>query len=109
MKRPLRWLVAFACLFALLPSRLRAAEFTLNRQGPDVGDQYRSAIFYFDKEQQAIAEEVKTVTQKTFKAPIVTEISNAGEFYDAEPYHQKYSERTGIGMCHVAYEPIPQA
>ena len=81
----------------------------LNRQGPDVGDQYRSAIFYFDKDQQAIAADAKATIQIQTSEPVVTEISKAGQFYMAEPYHQKYSERTGIGMCHVAYEPLPQS
>ena len=78
----------------------------LNRQGPDVGDNYRSAIFYTMQSQQTLAEQVKAECQKTFKQPIVTEISPAKEFYRAEPYHQKYTERTSRGMCHVDYEPI---
>jgi methionine-S-sulfoxide reductase len=78
----------------------------LNRQGPDVGDQYRSAIFYCNDEQRAAAEKVKVDKQKDFDRPIVTEISPAGAFYEAEDYHKKYTERTGRGMCHVAYQPI---
>lgn len=78
----------------------------LNRQGPDVGDQYRSAIFYTDEEQKTIAESVKKGQQANFKEQIVTEIIPAGEFYPAEDYHQKYAEKTGHGMCHVAYEPL---
>jgi methionine-S-sulfoxide reductase len=78
----------------------------LNRQGPDVGDQYRSAIFYFTDEQRATAERVLAECQKQYKDPIVTIIEQAGPFYDAEDYHQKYTERTGRGMCHVPYEPL---
>lgn len=78
----------------------------LNRQGPDVGDSYRTAIFYFDDEQKKTAEQVKQAVQPKFDQPIVTEITKAGEFYPAEDYHQKFTERTGRGMCHVPYEPL---
>lgn len=75
----------------------------LNRQGPDVGDNYRSAIFYFSAEQQRQAEQAKAVAQKGLAHPIVTQITAAGPFWPAEDYHQKYAERTGRGMCHVPY------
>ncbi len=78
----------------------------MNRQGPDVGDQYRSAIFYFDDDQKATAEKVKQAIQKNFDKPVVTEITKTSEFYPAEDYHQKYTERTGHGMCHVDYASI---
>ena len=78
----------------------------LNRQGPDVGDSYRTAIFYFDDEQKAAAEAAKTDAQANFDKPILTEITPAAKFYEAEGYHQKYAERTGRGMCHIPYEPI---
>jgi methionine-S-sulfoxide reductase len=78
----------------------------LNRQGPDIGDQYRSAIFYFDDDQKHVAERIKAETQARIKGKIVTEITKAEPFYEAEAYHQKFSERTGIGMCHIPYEPI---
>ena len=78
----------------------------LNRQGWDVGDQYRSAIFYFNNEQREIAEQVKFESEPKFDKEIVTQITSAGPFYDAEAFHQKYTERTGQGMCHVAYSPI---
>lgn len=78
----------------------------LNRQGPDVGDQYRSAIFTMDDSQTAIAEQVKAELQAASKQPIVTQIQRAGEFYEAEDYHQKYTERTGRGMCHIPYAPL---
>lgn len=78
----------------------------LNRQGPDVGDSYRSAIFYFDDGQRRTAEQVKDGAASKFKKPVVTQIVPAGKFYRAEDYHQKFTERTGRGMCHVPYEPI---
>lgn len=78
----------------------------LNRQGWDIGDSYRSAIFYFDDEQKAGAEKAKAAAQPNFKETIVTEITPAGPFYDAEDYHQKYAEKTGRGMCHIPYEPL---
>ncbi len=78
----------------------------MNRQGPDVGDNYRSAIFYVDDAQKKAAEEVKTMVQKDFDKPIVTEITKLGEFYVAEEYHQKFFQKTGIGACHIPYAPI---
>lgn len=78
----------------------------LNRQGPDVGDQYRSAIFYVTDEQKETAEKVIAELQSNFEAPIVTEVTMAGPFYRAEEYHQKYTEKTGRGACHVAYAPV---
>lgn len=78
----------------------------LNRQGPDVGDQYRSAVFYVTDEQATIAESVKQEVQAASSQPIVTVIQPLGPFYTAEDYHQKYAERTGRGMCHVPYQPL---
>jgi peptide-methionine (S)-S-oxide reductase len=70
---------------------------TPNRQGPDIGIQYRSAIFYHNVEQENIAKEVKEKlnlsAQKTFGSDIVTEIKSASTFYLAEEYHQKYFEK----------------
>ncbi len=76
---------------------------TMNRQGPDVGTQYRSAIFYHDAEQEAEARASKAELEKehVFKRPIVTEIKPAGEFYRAEDYHQQYFEKQGIRSCHI--------
>ena len=62
----------------------------LNRQGVDVGSQYRSAIFYLDDAQKTIAEKVKNEMQGEFSKPIATEITKASKFYNAEEYHQKY-------------------
>jgi len=68
---------------------------TLNRQGHDAGTQYRSAIFYHAPEQKQIAEEViaAVTKEKLYANPIVTEITPAGTWYEAEPYHQEYFER----------------
>lgn len=78
----------------------------LNRQGPDIGEQYRSAIFYLNQEQRKDAIHVRNQVQKAKDKPIVTQIVPAKEFYEAEPYHQKFTERTGMGMCHVDYAPV---
>lgn len=76
---------------------------TLNRQGPDFGTQYRSAIFFHDAEQEKEAREAKAALEKAgiFKRPIVTEIVAAPEFYRAEDYHQQYFEKQGIRSCHL--------
>ncbi len=69
---------------------------TLNRQGPDIGEQYRSAIFYLDNNQKVDAEKSKQEMNKTtFNNSIVTEITKADEFYLAEEYHQKYLKKLG--------------
>jgi methionine-S-sulfoxide reductase len=78
----------------------------LNRQGPDIGENYRSAIFYLTDEQKETAERVTDELKDQYDQPIVTLIEQAGPFYPAEDYHQKFTERTGRGMCHVAYTPI---
>jgi peptide-methionine (S)-S-oxide reductase len=78
----------------------------LNRQGPDIGESYRSAIFYVTDEQKEIAEKVKAELQSKIGGEIVTEITEAGPFYRAEEYHQKYTEKTGRGACHVPYAPL---
>jgi methionine-S-sulfoxide reductase len=78
----------------------------MNRQGPDVGDQYRSAIFYFNDEQKTIAETIRGELQANFEQPIVTQIVPDAAFYPAEEYHQKYTEKTGLGMCHIPYKAI---
>src|SRR5438552_16251835 len=76
---------------------------TLNRQGPDVGTQYRSAIFYHSDEQKRIAEEskAKLTASGKFSRPIVTEITPASAFYKAEDYHQRYLEKRGLASCHI--------
>ena len=76
---------------------------TLNRQGPDVGTQYRSAIFFHTPEQQEAAKASRERLEKSgrFSRPIVTEITPAGRFWRAEEYHQRYFEKRGGGSCHV--------
>ncbi len=71
----------------------------LNRQGPDVGTQYRSAIFFHSPAQQAAAEASKRKQQAKHPRSIVTEIIPAGVFYRAEEYHQRYSEKHGMLAC----------
>jgi methionine-S-sulfoxide reductase len=68
---------------------------TLNRQGPDIGTQYRSAIFYIDLEQKekAINSKMKLEASKRFKNPIMTQIVPASDFWEAEEYHQQYNEK----------------
>lgn len=76
---------------------------TLNRQGPDFGSQYRSAIFTHDAEQQQVAVASKEALDKSgrLSRPVVTEIVPAGEFWEAEDYHQKYFAKRGITHCHI--------
>jgi peptide-methionine (S)-S-oxide reductase len=76
----------------------------LNRQGPDWGTQYRSAIFYHSPEQQQIAQATKQALAASGKhsKPIVTEVTPAQEFYKAEDYHQQYLEKRGLASCHVS-------
>lgn len=75
----------------------------LNRQGADVGDQYRSAIFVLTDEQRKVAEASKAelAASGIWKKPIVTEITDATDFYDAEDYHQEYFKKRGGETCHV--------
>jgi peptide-methionine (S)-S-oxide reductase len=72
---------------------------TRNRQGPDVGTQYRSVIFYHNEKQRIAAEKSKKLEQQKYKKSIVTEIVSAEEFYRAEEYHQQYLEKRGLKTC----------
>ncbi len=76
---------------------------TLNRQGPDFGTQYRSAIFYHSAAQQAVALASKDRLQKSgrYRNPVVTEIVPASTFWPAEDYHQEYFKKHGGGSCHI--------
>lgn len=74
---------------------------TLNRQGPDVGSQYRSAIFYHSLDQKAAAEASIAKHQPEFNGKIVTELVSAEKFYKAEDYHQQYLEKRGLATCHI--------
>ena len=73
-----------------------------NRQGPDFGSQYRTAIFFHSPEQEAAANKSKAALEASgkLKRPIATEITAAGPFYRAEEYHQKYLEKRGAASCH---------
>jgi peptide methionine sulfoxide reductase msrA/msrB len=75
---------------------------TLNRQGPDIGTQYRAAVFYHSPEQMHLAEKSKEQLQKSrsIRGKIVTEVLPAGEFFKAEEYHQRYFEKQGLSACH---------
>ncbi len=76
---------------------------TYNRQGPDVGEQYRSAIFYASPEQEKAATESKDKLGKSkkWRDPIVTEIVPQSHFWKAEEYHQQYLAKRGLGNCHL--------
>lgn len=82
------------------PTAMNAAD------GINIGDSYRSALFHFDDKQKETAEKVRAEIQKSYDKPVVTEFAKAGKFWPAEDYHQKFTERTGRGMCHVAYQPV---
>lgn len=75
----------------------------LNRQGPDWGTQYRSAIFYHSPEQAAEAKASKEALEnaRRYSKPIVTQIVPAVAFYPAEDYHQQYLEKRGLASCHI--------
>lgn len=74
-----------------------------NRQGPDVGSQYRSAIFWHDDEQRRAAEQSRAAEEASGRhsRPIVTEIVQAVPFYEAEDYHQQYLEKRGLATCRI--------
>jgi peptide-methionine (S)-S-oxide reductase len=74
---------------------------TPNRQGPDFGTQYRSAIFFHSPEQEKAARASRERWQERFRQPIVTEIVSATTFYRAEEYHQRYLEKKGLSSCHI--------
>jgi peptide-methionine (S)-S-oxide reductase len=75
----------------------------VNRQGPDSGTQYRTAIFFHSAEQEAAAKKSKAALEASGKLrrPVATEIAPAGTFYRAEEYHQKYLEKRGAASCHI--------
>ncbi len=77
---------------------------TRNRQGPDVGSQYRSVIFYHTTEQSdtATASKERLESSRVYRRPIVTEIVPASTFWRAEEYHQQYLEKRGLASCHIA-------
>lgn len=75
---------------------------TRNQQGPDIGTQYRSVIFYHSPEQKKLAEASREAVEKSgkWKNPVVTEIVPAKPFYKAEEYHQQYLKKNGLSSCH---------
>lgn len=76
---------------------------TLNRQGPDAGTQYRSAVYFHDERQhaEAIASRERRQASGSYRRPIVTEITPASAFYRAEEYHQRYLAKRGLPGCHL--------
>ncbi len=76
---------------------------TKNRQGPDIGDQYRSAVFTFSAEQETLARAAMAKAQADHEKPVVTQISPIPRFWKAEEYHQQYDEKTGTHSC-----PLPR-
>jgi peptide-methionine (S)-S-oxide reductase len=76
---------------------------TLDRQGPDFGNQYRSAVFWHDSEQREEAEKKISELNASgkWRDPVVTEIAEAGKFWRAEEYHQRYLEKNGGGFCNL--------
>jgi peptide-methionine (S)-S-oxide reductase len=74
---------------------------TKDRQGPDVGTQYRSASFFHSPEQEQEARASVEEAQKRFRRPIVTQVVPATEFFRAEEYHQQYLEKRGLASCHL--------
>ena len=74
----------------------------LNRQGPDVGDQYRSVVFVHDEAQRAAATASRDRVQSRYARPVVTQIEDAPRFWPAEDYHQRYLEKRGLATCHVS-------
>lgn len=84
------------------PTALNAAD------GVNIGENYRSALYYFDDQQRQTAEKIREEVQAKYDEPIVTEFRPAGEFYPAEDYHQKFTQRTGRGACHIDYAPLPE-
>ena len=76
---------------------------TLNRQGPDVGTQYRSAVFAHDESQAQVARETINVLDASgrWPSPIVTTVEPAAAFWRAEEYHQRYLEKNGAPLCHI--------
>lgn len=79
----------------------------MNRQGLDVGRQYRSAIFYIDDEQEQQAKDmIKLLNKEQYQGNIATSVEKAEIFWPAEEYHQKFTEKTGRGACHIPYKKL---
>lgn len=78
----------------------------VDRQGPDIGSQYRTGIFYIEPSDEEIILKSKDNEQKNHKNNIVTEIKELTNFYDAESYHQKYLEKNPNGYCHINFRNL---
>jgi peptide-methionine (S)-S-oxide reductase len=78
----------------------------LNRQGPDVGDQYRSVVFVHDDDQRRAAEASRDQVQARLTRPVVTQIEDAPTFWEAEDYHQRYLEKRGLATCTARLAPV---
>ena len=78
----------------------------INRQGPDIGSQYRTGIYYIDEKDLEIIQKSKAEQQEKYKDPIVTEIETLNVFYDGEEYHQKYLKKNPGGYCHIDLSKI---
>lgn len=81
----------------------------LNRQGPDIGTQYRTAIFVHDDEQERAAKEFVEALRPRYRREVVTEIVPAGEFWPAEEYHQRYLEKRGLASCTITLRDAEDA
>ncbi len=79
---------------------------TLNRQGNDIGTQYRSGIYYIDDEDLKIIQSKISEVQKRYECPIVTEVKKLENFYEAEEYHQKYLKKNPNGYCHIDFSKL---
>jgi peptide-methionine (S)-S-oxide reductase len=79
----------------------------VNRQGPDVGSQYRSAIFVHDEEQRRAAETSRAQVQGRLSRPVATQIEDAPPFWEAEDYHQQYLEKRGLASCTARLAAVP--
>jgi peptide-methionine (S)-S-oxide reductase len=81
----------------------------LNRQGPDIGTQYRSAIFFHDEAQERAARESQERVQSGLDRPVVTQIVKAETFWPAEDYHQRYLEKRGLASCTLELAEVDAA
>jgi len=81
---------------------------TINRQGNDIGKQYRSSIYYYSDEDKVIITEYINKIKSNFKKPIRTEVKAVMEFYPAEDYHQKYLKKNPCGYCHIDLDLVDE-
>jgi len=81
---------------------------TINRQGNDIGRQYRTGIFYIDEEDNFIIDAYINKIKSKYQKPIRTEVKKASEFYPAETYHQKYLKKNPYGYCHIDLDLVDE-